>query len=49
MIWSDRGRETAANLLLLGVDVQFRNYMGVAHDMDPREVSAAWCSDCFIL
>jgi hypothetical protein len=38
LIRCDWGRKTAANLLLRGVDVQFRSYKGVLHDMDPREV-----------
>jgi hypothetical protein len=46
MIRCDWGRRTAANLLLQGVDVQFRTYKGVAHDMDPREVIATWSVCC---
>jgi hypothetical protein len=49
MIRCDWGRKTAANLLLQGVDVQRRTYAGVAHDMDPREVSATWSVYCFTL
>lgn len=38
MISCEWGRQTAANLLLREVDVQFRTYPGVGHDMAPAEV-----------
>lgn len=38
MISCDWGRQTASNLLLRDVDVQFRTYPGVGHEIDPSEV-----------
>jgi predicted esterase len=38
-ILCDWGRKTATNLLLRGVDVQFRTYPGVLHDISENELS----------
>ena len=39
MISCEWGRQTASNLLLRDVDVQFRTYPGVGHDLSPAEVT----------
>lgn len=39
MIRCEWGRQTASNLLLRGVDVQFRSYKNVDHEMDTTEVN----------
>lgn len=44
MIRCEWGRQTASNLLLRGVDVQFRSYKNVDHEMDTTEVTLLPCA-----